>query len=77
MEHKDIFENRARAESLANQYEARIASLGFVGKYFCDDQRARWREQIVRSFMGESPSFQSDFTTPEDRSVPEFPPQLP
>jgi hypothetical protein len=69
--------DRAHAESLADKYEAKMADLGFVGTFFCADQRLRWREQIVRAFMGQSPSFQNDFTTPEPTSPQGFPPNLP
>jgi hypothetical protein len=69
--------DRAKAELLADKYEARMADLGFVGTFFCADQRRRWREQIVRAFMGQSPSFQNDFTTPEAARAEGFPPDLP
>ena len=69
--------DRAKAELLADKYEVRMADLGFVGEFFCEDQRQRWREQIVRAFMGQSPSFQNDFTTPENRVPEGFPPERP
>jgi hypothetical protein len=73
---EDTPENRAKAEKFADKYEAAIAGLGSTGKYFCPEQRLRWRQQSIRAFMGTSPSFDRELANPDAPPVG-FPPRLP
>ena len=44
-----------KAEEFADRMEAQMRELGATGDFFCDAQRARWRQHSIRAYLGLSP----------------------
>jgi hypothetical protein len=44
-----------KAEQFADRMEAQMRDIGATGDFFCDAQRARWRQHSIRAYLGLSP----------------------